>query len=270
MLAVLICAVCIVCGILGRRESADYCRINGKNLYFLSDDKREELREPLEKLLSNELIPIYGNEFYGDIIGYEAPDPDSPTIVQGYDCGLFDITGDGVPEFFVHPYGYSGSSGAVTYSVYDIITGSLVAELDGSVQGTLCSYYFTETDEIRQVNSYWLRFGWDSRLRYISTIDDSQGADLYLGSDHLLHDSMTDDTDYEYTTVVFNVDGNHATWDEYFYKLEWFDAYCIRIPETEIRMISWSDVSDDEDDRFTRAEKMADALLSSEQQFIVP
>lgn len=118
-------------------ESSDAdCIINGRKFYFVDDETKKEWKEPLAKLLSNVLVP-YGE--HGDILGYEATiDSKAPVIPQCYECGLLDITMDGVPELLVHPSGYFGSSGTATYFVYNIYSGQKLGEIDGGNGQSWC------------------------------------------------------------------------------------------------------------------------------------
>ncbi len=266
-------------------QVSDFCVINGKKMYFLDDGEKAKLREPLIKLLSNETREIYADSPMGEIIGYEAYDPDLPTIPEGYACGLYDVSGDGIPELLVHPRGYFGSSGTVTYFVYDIFTGEAIGSIDGGNGESWCVYYITETDELRSVGSYWRRGGWSERYRVMTFLryedDHICGEELYLYS-HLSIDGETIETgdvnedgvpigkwveSYPYSR--YSVYGEDAYLDDYYAEIDWFHKNGIRIPETELQMINWWNATR-ADDRFVRAEQMADALLTTTQKFIVP
>ena len=56
--------------------------------------------------------------------------------------------------------------------------------------------------------------------------------------------------------------------DDYYEEYDWFIQNCIRIPETELILIDWDDVTEDGDDYVTKGEKMAQALITSSQMFI--
>ena len=73
-----------------------------------------------------------------------------------------------------------------------------------------------------------------------------------------------------YPQTNYYADSKEVTLEEYYALFDSFSDKCIRIPETELRMIYWHEVSEKEDDRVTRAQKMVEALLSSPQKFIVP
>ena len=59
-------------------------------------------------------------------------------------------------------------------------------------------------------------------------------------------------------------------WFEYYNVIDRFYMDYVRIPETELQMFSVWDIDREFSDRFVRAEKIADLLLSSEQKIIIP
>ena len=257
--------------------------VNGKTFYFLDDKDKQALREPLIRLLSNETREIYADTPRGELIGREPYDPDAPTVPAGYACGLYDVTGDGMPELLVHPNGYTGSSGTATYFVYDVFSGEELGSIDGGNDELWCVYYFMETDELRSVGTYWRRGGWSERYRVTSflTYDkagNTCGEEYYLYAHFVIESNMftpsEDSSDAQewsehYPYARYSVRGENSTLDDYYGEIDWFNANCVRIPETTLQMIDWDTVCSDDDDRFVRAERMADALLSSTQEFIV-
>lgn len=271
---------------INARASAPNCKINGWEFYFVSDEVKQEWKEPLAKLLSNVLIP-YGE--HGEILGYEATiDPKAPVIPQCYECGLLDITMDGVPELLVHPFGYFGSSGTATYFVYNIYSGQKLGEIDGGNGQSWCLYYNTEYDSVDLIGQYWLRGGWTWRDRYITEVyyDESimecfeaqqfRTSHEITGEQTDIVDEDPDDMFYtatwveSYPSTTYYVNRQEVYLDDYYAEYNHFVKTCIRIPETELILISWDDVSDDEDDYTTKGAKMAEALVTSEQEFILP
>lgn len=266
-------------------KSSEYCVMDGKTMYFLAEEDKQILREPLIQLLSNETCAIYADTPIGDIIGYEPHDPNKPSIPEGDACGLYDVTSDGMPELLVRPKGYYGTSGSVVYEVYDVFSGEYLGSMDGAIDTVWGVYYFRETDELRSVGSYWRRGGWSDRYRVMTFLhydkkDNTCYEEVYLyahfqisgqrvpaneiNTDGLLVEKWVE----SYPYARYKAYGEIVDLDEYYGELDWFHANCIRIPETELQMISWWDVCSSED-RFERAEQMADALLSSNQKFIV-
>ena len=275
ILAVLVLLNCVGCA--KNTAAGKEAVVNGKTFYFLDDKDKQVLREPLIRLLSNETREIYADTPRGELIGREPYDPDEPTVPAGYSCGLYDVTGDGMPELLVHPNGYYGSSGTTTYFVYDVFSGEELGSIDGGNDELWCVYYFMETDELRSVGTYWRRGGWSDRYRVTSFLtydkaDNTCGEEYYLYAHLVIDSNMSEDaqgwSEY-YPYASYSVRGVNSTLDDYYGEMDWFHANCVRIPETTLQMIDWDTVCSDDDDRFVRAGRMADALLSSTQEFIV-
>lgn len=252
--------------------AADFCRINGQDLYFLSEGDLLELREPLVKLLSNRESWTDGEDmgFYSDP---KIPDPSLPSIPDGAWCGLFDVTSDGMPELLVEPYGYTGSSGGRTWFVYDIQSGAKIGEINGGIGDIWCDYYYTEDSGIYPICRSVTRGGWDYLSIKLFTIErDSESGEYESRSFFRTEQQiMPPEEKYgteDYTRAEYYLFGERVMMTDYYYAYSTFGATCVRIPETELILIGWDDVSSDGDDRFVRAEKMADALFSSGQKFI--
>ena len=244
-------------GCLPKQESArEYCVINGKTMSFMPEKEKEALREPLEKLLASER-----KDFFDDALSEEKEEPGIPANVA---CGLFDVTGDGTPELLVLPTGYGGSSGMVKYYVYDCFTGEKLGEISGGYGESWCMYYFAETEELRAVGFYWHSGGTYDRYRMLSFLNYDAVKNTCAEEQYLYVHVATQEDFY----TEYEVRGEKADADTYYLETDWFNTNGIRIPETELQMLYWSDVCAEED-RFVRAEKMAEALLSLSQKFIV-
>lgn len=195
---------------------------------------------------------------------------------------------DGVPELLVHPFGYFGSSGTATYFVYNIYSGQKLGEIDGGNGQSWCLYYNTEYDSVDLIGQYWLRGGWAWRDRYITEVyyDESimecfeaqqfRTSHEITGEQTDIVDEDPDDMFYtatwveSYPSTTYYVNRQEVYLDDYYAEYNHFIKTCIRIPETELILISWDNVSDDEDDYATKGAKMAEALVTSEQEFILP
>ncbi len=72
------------------------------------------------------------------------------------------------------------------------------------------------------------------------------------------------------TEEHYNVQEISVDAETYYNEMEWFASNFIRIPQTAFLPVVWSDVTDeaDEENYPLRAEKMADALLALDQEFI--
>lgn len=244
----------------------DYCRIDGEDIYFIGGEELQALREPLIKLLANRKEKYYQE---GADVQYIPPDPDSPAIEGCYRCGLFDVTADGVPELFIPPWGFEGSSGVVDYYVYDIKTGEKIEQISTGY-GSYCCYFDTERRALALVENSGSQIGWymKSTYLYVRIYDSAKGeyvSDLNISADYVLDVPSANENRVEYF-----IDYKPASWHDYQDLLDRFYMNYVRIPETELTMIDWSEVSKKDDDRFVSAQKMADALLASEQKYVIP
>ena len=245
----------------------DYCRIDGEDLYFLDAETLESLREPLLKLLSNRKEEYYED---GKDIQYLPPDPNSPSVECCYSVGLFDFTGDGIPELLAEPRGFSGSSGATQYNVYDIKTGELLREFSTG-WGSICTYFDTARRAVAIVESSGTQMGHfeQQRYLYVEIYDSSMHeyvADISIHAEYILGEYMGS----EDNTAYYFVDYKPTDWFEYYNVIDSFYMDYVRIPETELQMFSVWEIDREYPDRFIRAEKLADLLLSSGQKFIIP
>jgi len=263
------------------------CVINGRGFYFVKDEVRQTWTEPLAKLLSNVRVP-YGDG-RGDILGYQASmDPHAPVIPQSYSCGLLDVTGDGIPELLVFPEGFTGSSGTATYYVYNFYSGQKLGSIEGGMGQSICFYYNTASDDLDLVGEYWIQSGWSWRGRFTDKIyyDDMLmecWSSNYLFIEHDIDNEKIDVVEEAsdelsgteawleiYPNTEYYVNGSAVSLDKYYSEYERFVRESIRIPETELILFAWRDVADSEDDYAVRGRKMAEALVNSRQEFLLP
>lgn len=259
--------------------------VDGTPVLYVDEAQKQTWEEPIARLLANVEIP-YGEG--GEILGVAPLDPDSPSVPLNYGCGLLDINLDGTPELLVHPDGCFGSSGCATYFAYDIHTGRRVGVIDDGVgTDTWCLYYSTEEKAFRLVGQYWLRGGWAARDRYLSFLEYDSESEEFLNSvylhtfhaidlerDELGDPDSTDDVDIIvveeiYSDMAYMINGEKSYLDEYYDAYDRFVASHIRIPETALQLIGWDDVSEDEDSYEEKAKKMAKALVSTDQAFLI-
>ena len=270
--AALVLAALVLASSACNGEKRECARIAGKEIYFASEAETEKWRAPLGKLLSNTVGLQFEDEISGAPLPNDPPYPDRPSIEKGYGCALFDLTCDGTPELLVNLGG--GSSGNLPYIVYDIYTGESLGELDSGSAGSICCYYAGEKSGIKTVNKYSLRMGWDVKLFFTSFIEPMEGGfteKTYLESEYEME--MKSIGENEVTLVcksmTCKVWGEEAKAENYLFERECFDENYVCIPETALECISWYDIEEDGYSHEELGAKMAEALLSSGQKFIV-
>lgn len=267
-LLVLLCLPYVSCAEMGREHTV----INGKKIYFASEYEMEQWRAPLEKLLANVAYTQYSDDAIGQIVGTMPQYPDMPSVIDGWACALFDLDCDGVPELLVDAGG--GSAGNSEYMVYDIITGENTGALSGGQGGSLCTYYYAETQELKSLNTYSWRNGWSEKSFYTDFIlpreDGGFSQKRYLEAHYAMkHEQEGESFVIVCDSMACSVWGERAEPEEYLYECEAFEENCIRIKETELKYISWNSAAGEEENASERGRMMARALLSSGQRFIV-
>jgi hypothetical protein len=249
-----------------------YTRIAGKEIYFASEAEAEKWREPLESLLSNTVGLQFEDESTGEPLPNEPPYPERPHIQKGFGGALFDLTGDGTPELLINTGG--GSSVVIPYIVYDIYTGECIGELDSSGSDSVCCYYAVEAESIKTVNKYSMRLGWSEKTFYVNFIEPRDGGfaeRTYLESGYEMEfeESAENEFDIVCRSVECFVWGEKREPGSFLFERELFDTEYIRIPETALRYVLWYDLPSDGDTPEEHGKKMAAALLSTGQMFIV-
>lgn len=250
--------------------------IESKELSFVSDESKEAWREPLKRLLANMKQWVRWGD--SDEARLVAPDSTVPSIEYGHYFGLLDLNMDGIPELLVDVGG--GSSGNAYYCVYDIMSGKCLGYMDGAGDNTWCTYLNTTTGEYELIGQFQLRCGWSGRERYIYKANLLSEANEY--GDYIEQSlcfsayydlEMVEIAENQYDevcTASYYAYGEACTMDRYFSAYDTFMETHIRIPETALQLFAYWNICDGETDRFIKAEKMADALLSSPQKFISP
>ncbi len=256
------------------------------NVDFITNEDKEAWRDPLIKLLSNVKNPTYDKG--GDHIGYTCPYPDQPAIEKGFQIALFDVNTDGTPELLVNAGG--GSAGNAFYYVYDILTGTELGSIDGGHEGSWCTYFNHANGKYESIGQFEWRSGWMGKIRFVNKAAITQTTEsgvflhevAWMTAYYDINTAVTEipdgegGTDYDFATeeiypgVRFWVNESLASIDDYFAAQDYFTENYVRIAETGILLIDWNDITNEGDANTTKAEKMANALLSSDQQFVVP
>ena len=243
---------------------------------YVTDRDKQLWYDALVKLISNQEVP-YGE--HGEIMGYQAPRPDEPSIADGLDMGLFDITNDGIPELLLNLGG--GSAGNDYFYCYNIFSGEMICQLDGGGEHAWNVYYDIENDRYLPIGRYDWSSGDSGSMHYITTVDCnkdtrtcSETCLFYAEYEH--NQVYTEDgngnfasCDLEIESVLFKVNDELVNFQCYHYAMTDFYQNHSLVPHTGLELFYWSDVADPEDDAIKRAEKMAGMLLfGSGQQFV--
>lgn len=246
-----------------------------------------EWREPLIKLLANACRMVPEEE--GDGVDFLPPDPTLPSVAYGWSVSLFDFDLDGVPEVVVNQGG--GSAGNAFYTVYDLMTGKELGDVDGGYNEVFAMHFNRDTGEYEVIVKYCWRIGWAGRSSYVTRVEwgESMGfngkqiVQREIMSAHYSIDAIdtlpTEEEEangirggwIEYCDgVELYVEDQKADVDDYLEMQCYLDTYYTLIAETEMKTVSWYGLVSDEDDALTRATKMADALLSTGQKYVKP
>ncbi len=255
-------------------EKYIYCPIY-QEVEFISDGEKAAWREPLLRLLSNEVDKWY------DISDETIETGSGPVIRRGWYVGLYDVNLDGVPELLMDMGG--GSAGNALYVVYDLYTGYEYEDyLDGNYDGGWSVYLNTETGAYENIGRFAWRMGYQGRNRYVykGTIMSFAGRPTLISMpcfgeeyriewpeagdmDQLSCRTGTSDSDVAYCDrVSFFVQEKAVSPDEYFEAYDDFANTYVRIPGTDLKLFWREDYED--------VEELIDDLIGSGQSFIRP
>ena len=259
---------------------------------YVSDEVRQTWREPLIDFLST--IHPYGHAVEVNPFA-EHPEDRYQWYEGPHSVSLLDIDMDGTPEVILSSG--IGTSWALTHSVYDLMTGKYIDKFSGGGTDNWCVYYNTEGGIFQIYGLCTERAGWSDGARYTSMI--YMGEDEYYDIEVVLtrrlfyesysmesvdHIKTGDGADSDYDKrleTVYEPTSYRLEWDQvgpedYFYEYNMFWNSLVRLPYTRMITLSWNDAGHDdfknyefERDQPILAAQMADALLSSEQRFII-
>ena len=182
-----------------------------------------------------------------------------------FGAGLMDLNFDNVPEVLVAAPG--GSMGNVCITVYDLETGEEMCGYNAAHYGDwdniyMCVAAFDGDYVILTEGSYR-----EPSIGFVKTfgvLDQALASDYLSGK--ILFAESVDASHYEYN-------GESVSKEEYTEQFQKFTEEYVKIDETQIIIVKWSDVGFDNEksdgsDIDVYAEKLAEALLHSGQEFI--
>ena len=261
-------------------------KIKYTDLEFVSKEEKEKWREPLFALLNNQRITVYDES--REPVGYSYIYPDRPCIEYGHDLALFDVNVDGTPELLVNIGG--GSAGNACYYVYDIMTGKLLGMMDGGHDGSWCIYFNTQSGKYESVGHFECRVGWSGKIRAVKKAEIAPRMDkseniVYqqsLMSAHYSIDYAEVDIPDEESEIGFDkawaeicpgaefyVGGDSVSIETYFDEQDRFTENYVRITDTAIVLVDYTDAEFKAEAVYENAQKLTDALLKTDQEFIV-
>ena len=252
-------------------KEKNLCIIDGKEIHFADDTAKQAWKDALIPLLkaSMDAEREYGMFVDSDMILNQK----KPVVPPSHTCGLLDVNLDGTPELLFHPNGFGGSAGNITYFAFDLATGKCIGSFDGGYKDSWCLYYDTETETVQWIGQYWWRYGWSERDRFVSTLAYDSADGQYKSQSYLRTYLMIDPAlgdGYGDPTARYFVRDEEVQMDTFYGAHDAFRNTFIRIPETALTLLRWEDVSEEDDSPAEAARKMAEALIGTEQAFMVP
>ena len=212
---------------------------------FISNEEKSTWKFKLTAILSKTEIHEY-----------------EPGIPGSFAIGLMDINFDNSPEVFAAYAG--GSMGNVFVEIYDLDSGEKLVSYDAAHWGNGENIYLCVADkngEYIVLSEGSLRvpdIGWIKLVNVLPKNIDSQPG--YLVIENLFAESLSNEVEhYEYKGNILE----KSQYDEYY---QYFLDEYSKIESTQIQLIKWSSI--ESENRNELVEKMADALISSSQEFI--
>ncbi|MBQ9747392.1 MAG: hypothetical protein IJV98_01270 [Clostridia bacterium] len=255
MLIVLVLAMLLLCGC---HETTPPARLDGyRALTFLTGEEHEALHAPLVR--------------FCEWMWENSKSKDDFVIDMGYGLSLFDMDLDGTPEVLVNRGG--GSSAVLLFEVYDLDTFEQIGSFIGGYEDDPCVYYDTETGDLRLIQQYAMRMGWEEmsyRTEELHVTDTGQER-IEQTTLFAMHRSVVDVTDEGFSTAhTYTVNGEEDSEEGYFFGSQAFFRTNIRIPETAHRCVYWWDLETYKNGERGTAlfTEMADTLLFGTQRFI--
>ena len=238
------------------KESADELRNRLETEYG-------ELAVHLIALLENEEQQVYNPE--DQSFGYEmAPYPDRTSIPASYHFGLFDLTGDGVPELLCAMWGYSGSMGNARYAIYDVLAETKMAELPASYGQPLARYRNKEDGTVHFIGTRHLQMGVSDQFEdLVEWSFDPETAAFEVR--HIYGTEVVfrpEDIGGEHPMRIYSVSGEEVSEERYDEAVCSFENVYEKVPDSEIRYVD-NPHDADESSRNLTVLQVAEQLLAT-------
>ncbi len=274
------------------------------DVQYASDEDKETWREDLICALSSPEMKPY-NEYYEVPDGTYGKSRATAVRWGSEGVGLIDVTGDGIPELAQLWY-HGGSSGNCGFQLYDIKTGARIGGISTGGWSTpliICDesgkeyqsfadeyvsygewaiYKHIHTGEYRVFGNFSYGGGnkefFFSEMVYDRDTDFYRAEQIYMYKQDWDHESKTEDNIH----VSVSINYGWSFYDDWTGKaeedaneaLEFFSEVTsnyLLVEGTPIIVIPWSEIEGySGSTQEELAVKMADALLNSEQKFVVP
>lgn len=233
-----------------------------KTVEFVSDKTKESWREPLEKFLAK-LIPW--NWDSGEDIDR----------VNTYNCSyaiaLMDINLDGTPELIMATPG--GSACNINYAAFDLYTEEMLLDFGGGYGEVWENVYDIENDTIKVIGKFGMQMGADYQMQFLTQIaydTEKQEYEQYERFGFFYYSVNPMDPENWYIGTDYRMNGEPVDVSDYVSAYNDYVNSHVHIVNTVMKLIDWDEVATKEDSAEQRAKAMADALLSSGQEFIKP
>lgn len=233
-----------------------------KSVEFVSDKTKESWRKPLEKFLAK-LIP-WGWDFGEDI-----------DRVNTYNCSyaiaLMDINLDGTPELILATPG--GSACNIDYAAFDLYTEEMLLFFGGGYDEVWENVYDIENDTIKVIGKFGMQMGADYQMQFITQIAYDTEKQQYEQFERFYFSYYTVnpmDPENWYIGTDYRMNNETVAVSDYVSAYNDYVNSHVHIVNTVMKLIDWDEVATEEDSVEQRSKAMAEALLSSGQEFIKP
>lgn len=224
------------------------------------------------KFITNEEKNAWHDKLYSVLLNCDIYDSELD-VLGSFAAGLMDFDLDNTPELVLAYHG--GSMGNLPLEIYDIKTGEKLSHFNAS--NNACIYVAQKGNEYFILSETAFRISPMDSASSISIILANKNFDSdFINFTNLFFKETIDNK----TSIIYEYQGQPVEKDEYDEKYKQFLEEYKKIEETQIQLFEWSTFGKlewkdfgykegvDPESRQKLAQQMADALISSSQQFI--